>query len=114
MPEHLEYIRSMPLYIETDHFILSHAGVSIMKSLEEACDLAKDIDLNILWNRGRLSDIGKPQVVGHTPQFDVSRIKAEEKVVVYNIDTGCVYPSLGRLTAMSFPELEIFQVEYVE
>ncbi len=108
--DHLEYIRSFPLYVETEHFILSHAGVHFMKTLDDACDLGRDMNFNILWNRAELADLGKLQVIGHTPVPEVTELKRGDKVVGVNIDTGCVYPSLGRLTALSFPGREVFQV----
>ena len=111
-PEHLEYIRSMPLYIETEHFILSHAGVGLMQTLESACRLEENLEINILWNRGRLADVGKMQVIGHCPVKAPKEYHIGEKQVGINIDTGCVFPHFGTLTAMSFPDMSFVRVEY--
>lgn len=111
---HLDYIRSFPLYIETEYFILSHAGVHQMRTLEEACDLGRDMDTNIIWNRGDIADLGKLQVIGHSPMREEVELKKGEKVAGINIDTGCVYPYLGKLTAISFPDMKIYQVKCLD
>jgi len=108
---HLEYIRSMPLYIETEHFILSHAGIGIMQTLESACMLEKNMEINILWNRGRLADMGKMQVVGHCPVKDPKEYHIKESLAGINIDTGCVFPHFGVLTAMCFPDMSFIRIE---
>ena len=110
--DHLDYLTTLPLCIETDHFILSHAGVHPSLSMDEACNIHDNLSLNILWNRGSLADINKIQIIGHTRQKTPTEIMKDGKAVGINIDTGCVYPSLGKLTAMLFPERKIFQVDF--
>ena len=109
--EHLDFLTSLPLCIETEHFILSHAGLHPTKTMKEACNINEEIRMNILWNRGTLADLHKLQIIGHTPQKKPMEILNKGKVVGLSIDTGCVYPSLGKLTAISFPKREIFQVD---
>lgn len=113
-PEHIDYLRSMPLYIETEHFVLSHAGVHFMKDIEEACDISGADDHNILWNRARLADLGKLQVIGHTPANNVDRSVSGDKMLAINIDTGCYSPNFGWLTAISIPELELIQIPCID
>ncbi|MBE9537132.1 MAG: metallophosphoesterase [Proteobacteria bacterium] len=108
---HLEYIRSMPLYIETEHFILSHAGVGVMQTLESACRLEEDGDINILWNRGSLADVGKLQLIGHCPVKAPQEYYVKESLAGVNIDTGCVFPHFGTLTAMCIPDMSFIRVE---
>jgi serine/threonine protein phosphatase 1 len=73
--KHYDFIKSFPLAYEFDKVLITHAG--IIKGGNES---------SILWNREPPGDIGKLQIIGHTPQ---SRIKVEKNYV--NIDTGCVY-----------------------
>lgn len=113
-PEHVDYLRNMALYIESDHFILSHAGVHFMKDIEEACDLSREAEHNILWNRARLADLGKIQIIGHTPVSDVHRVRSGDKTVALNIDTGCYSSDFGKLTAISIPDLEIIQIPCID
>lgn len=112
--DHLEYIRSFPLYIETEHFFLSHAGIHFQKDLNGACDLKKNIEHNIIWNRGPLADIHKLQIVGHTPVPYVKELQTNGEVVGINIDTGCVYSALGKLSALRFPANEVIQVDCLD
>lgn len=113
-PGHVDYLRSMPLYIETEHFILSHAGVHFMKDIEEACDLSDVGGHNVLWNRAGLADLGKLQVIGHTPVNEVDKIRSGDKMFALNIDTGCYSPDFGKLTAISIPELKVIQVPCID
>ncbi|MDT8318517.1 MAG: metallophosphoesterase [bacterium] len=113
-PEHIDYLRGMPLYIETEHFILSHAGVHFMKNMREACDIAKGLEHNILWNRAKLADLGKLQVIGHTPVREVRRARSGDKISSINIDTGCYSQDFGKLTAISIPDLELIQLPCID
>ncbi len=112
--EHIEFIRKLPLHIETDHFILSHAGVNRVMTLAEAGKVGKNLKIHILWNRAGLSDIGKLQVTGHNVKKEVTKIHGDKGLIGISIDTGCVYPHFGKLSAVSFPEMEIFQVECMD
>ena len=109
--QHMEYINTLPLYIETEHFFLSHAGVHFLQTIEEACDLSLDMQHNILWNRAGLADLGKTQVVGHNMQRNVTKEMKEDKLISINIDTGCCNPHFGRLTAISFPDGKVLSVD---
>lgn len=108
--QHMEYLKALPLYIETEHFFLSHAGIHFMKTIDEASDLTLDMEHNILWNRAGLADLGKPQVIGHNMQSNVSKEMKEDKLISVNIDTGCCNPDFGKLTAISMPDGKIISI----
>lgn len=111
--DHLDFFSTLPLYIETKYFFLSHAGIHPSMTIEKACDVNKRNALNILWNRGRLANFGKPQVIqviGHSPVTKPLKYRSNDETYGINIDTGCVYPAMGKLTAISFPERQIYQV----
>lgn len=110
-PQHMEYLRSLPLYIETEHFFLSHAGVHFLKTLQESCDLSQGIEHNILWNRAGLADLGKPQIVGHSMQRNAVTQMKDDRLISINIDTGCCNPAYGKLTAISMPDRKIIEVD---
>jgi len=112
--EHLDFMRSLPLYIETDHFILSHAGVHERKTLKEACEPGREARPHILWNRYGLADIGKLQIVGHNVKKEVTMINGDRGLIGISLDTGCVYPHFGKLSAMSFPDMNLVQVDCVD
>jgi serine/threonine protein phosphatase 1 len=102
----VEWLSRLPLFFESRHLYISHAGIS-----EAARDpFVEGNEYGILWNRSRLKNIGKMQVIGHTP--------GEEPLYdswanAWNIDTGAVY---GRyLTGVKISEegevLEFLRVE---
>ena len=79
---HLEYIKSLPLRIETDTCIITHGGI-----------VAGAPEMKAMFNRSVPSKLEKLQVFGHTPVF-----RAEYRRGHYiNIDTGCIYG--GKLSA---------------
>ncbi|MCX7833143.1 MAG: metallophosphoesterase [Ignavibacteria bacterium] len=73
---HLEFFRNLPIKIEFENIVITHAG--IIEGMPE---------INMLWNRKTPNKIGKLQVFGHTPN---SEVKIDEKNYI-NVDTGCVY-----------------------
>ena len=90
---------------------LIHAGIGLMQTLESACGLKKDMDINIMWNRGSLADMGKLQIVGHCPAKIPKKYYVKEKLAGINIDTGCVFPHFGVLSAMRIPDMSFIRVE---
>ena len=108
---HLEFIINMPYYIETDNFILSHAGVSthIAKTFRDCSERSQQ---DLMWDRtSKAKDLGKFQVYGHTPTKEVEFLKKwnalDEKhdIVGVNVDT-CAFHT-GCLSAILVPSLEI-------
>lgn len=91
--KHLEYFKKMPFYFDTGEYLISHAGVSFGKSLEDSC---RGSQPDIIWHRSSLRKVkGRTQVVGHTP---IGAPQYEDHYI--NIDTGCVYGAYGHLTAL--------------
>lgn len=87
----VEWFKSLPLYWENEHIYVSHAGISTQA--EDPFD--EDAADGVLWNRGRLKDIGKLQVIGHTP---CSKPTYDDAGNTWNIDTGAAYS--GYLTGI--------------
>ncbi|MCB2377451.1 metallophosphoesterase [Hymenobacter sp. BT635] len=103
LPSHLPWLGQRPLFWENDHLFVSHAG---MADTPEPLD--EDNPDGILWRRGPLQNIGKLQVIGHTPTTD-GRPDFDPIQHVLNIDTGAVY---GRvLTGVRIsPQGDVLQV----
>jgi serine/threonine protein phosphatase 1 len=106
--EHLEMIKSAPLYYNLDDCFICHAGISVFLKRKFAQNVLEDIekfdkvileemetDEGILWTRNKLLDLGKLQVVGHTRKNEVEFNK--ENNTAY-IDTS-VYTH-NKLTAI--------------
>lgn len=96
--QHIDHIKSAPLYYNTEDCFISHAGVSSQyKSLlngfvaDNLDELDKYIyndfrtDRGVLWTRDQLLNMGKLQVLGHTKQKEV--VFDEDSNAAY-IDTG--------------------------
>ncbi len=108
--EHVEFIRSTLLYLDTPQFFLVHAGLRPAESIEE--NIQRYSSEVFLWERSHLgaSELAwdKPVVCGHTPQ----REPIDDPLLIC-IDTGCVYVSYsgyGTLTAVKLPEREMIRV----
>lgn len=79
-----QWLSSLPLYYENDFLHVSHAGIA-----ELAEDpLIEGSAYGILWNRSPLKNIGKLQIIGHTPREKPSYDAPSDS---WNIDTGAVY-----------------------
>jgi len=98
---HLQFLKSLPLYFETEDYIFVHAGLrpGISLKQQDPCDL--------LWIRDEFIfstvDFGKIVVFGHTP-FREPFFQMHNKI---GIDTGAVY--WGKLTCIELPDQRIYQ-----
>lgn len=127
--EHLDWIKSLPKYLQYPDVVndrgqslfVSHAAVRpygplTNYDLEKVLDTTVPypaIDNTILWYRGTPARLENAfHVFGHTPT-------PNPIITDYyaNIDTGAVYKNrsakLGKLTALRFPQMEIYQQEYI-
>ncbi len=95
-PEHLEFIRAMPLYHQTNDYIFVHAG------LRPGLPLDQQDEADLLWIRHEFIydqfDFGKTVVFGHTPQ-DQPLVRPGR----IGIDTGAVYGH--HLTCLELPQM---------
>lgn len=123
---HLEYFKNMPIFIETDDFVISHAGVHPIYVDGEYCqgkwnDGSDKANQSLMWNRNGVANIGKFQIFGHTPNKDVTPVikwnalKEEDEMIGINIDTGGYYANrgFGILSAIVMPSGEIIQQQYI-
>jgi len=78
----MEWLESREMVWENESVFVSHAGVT-------HADNPFDVDdrMGVLWNRGPWKNIGKLQVIGHTPQVD-GKARFTTDPPVWNIDTG--------------------------
>ncbi|WP_215224459.1 metallophosphoesterase family protein [Echinicola shivajiensis] len=78
----LAWIKDRPLIWENEHILASHAGFS---------DTPNPLDVHhkegILWNRSPLKNMGKTQVIGHTP-LQEGKARYTGASNSWNIDTG--------------------------
>lgn len=81
----LAWLMELPLYYETPHFMVTHAGITTTENpfLEAAED-------SVVWNRKALRNIGKLQIHGHTPLLS-NQAHYNPRSNSWNIDTGAYY-----------------------
>jgi serine/threonine protein phosphatase 1 len=94
---HQRFLRSLPLFHETDQYIFVHAG------LRPGLPLAEQQERDLLWIRDEFIhsdwDFGKTVVFGHTPFA-----QPLAKPGIIGIDTGAGFGL--RLTCLKLPERE--------
>ena len=100
---HLEFLSGLPLYIESDHFLFCHAGVS--PHVPTAVGKLNDFDL--LWMRDHIDaeelSWEKTVVCGHTP---LREVMLGEKLIC--VDTGLFY--YGTLSAVDVLSRRVYAV----
>ncbi|MEE9432314.1 MAG: metallophosphoesterase [Melioribacteraceae bacterium] len=95
--QHIKFINEQPLLLNLDDCFITHAGLSsyykkeVYKNninIEFISQLIKEefsYEHGVMWNRDKLLDIGKLQVVGHTPKNEITYDKKTNSLY---IDTG--------------------------
>ncbi|UYZ63575.1 metallophosphoesterase [Hymenobacter weizhouensis] len=81
LEQHLAWLKQRPLFWQNNHLLLSHAGFA--NTLDP---LDPDNPDGVLWRRGPLLNVGKRQVIGHTPTDGQPTLDPIANVVC--IDTG--------------------------
>ncbi|MDZ4083944.1 MAG: metallophosphoesterase family protein [Bdellovibrionales bacterium] len=105
---HVEFLKSLKLFYETESHFFVHAGVPLKKKLR---DLDPVLDREtFLWTRGPFltttENWGKIVVHGHTPNAE-----PERRPNRINVDTGCVFG--GHLTAYDVTNDTFISVERI-
>jgi serine/threonine protein phosphatase 1 len=100
---HIDFYRSLNLYIESERFFFCHAGISPYGTVEEGKNNPQDL----LWIRDHLSTVDPPWektvVCGHTP---LEEVLFNDRLIC--IDTGLYY--YGQLSAIDVLTGELYQV----
>lgn len=102
--EHVDFLRKLKLYHQTDENFFVHAGVPDIPLSQIRLEEHRE---HLLWMRGAFLRSTYPWekviVHGHTP---VAAVQIAPNRI--NLDTGCVFHR--RLTAMSFPDMRVYSV----
>lgn len=114
--KYIEFIESMPYFIETEKFILVHAGINFNS------DNPFNDKISMIWTREENynSDLAKRKFIihGHTqlPKKQILKnIENENKILC--IDSGCVYKQIkeyGYLSALNLDTLELISTENID
>jgi serine/threonine protein phosphatase 1 len=82
---HAVWLGHRPLFYETEHLLFSHAGFADVPAPADPTN-----GEGVLWRRGPLHNLGKRQVVGHTPTAD-GRPRVDATANAIYLDTGAVF-----------------------
>lgn len=108
--EHLDFLKNLKLYHETDKFFFVHAGVDPYKG-------RKSYPNDFIWIREKFLDVkfpifnGKLIIHGHTPYFKKPESGKDVEFIPdvrLNLDTGACFRN-GNLTAAVLTDDESFQ-----
>lgn len=111
-PEHIDWIKSLPTYIDLGHVWLTHAGVDPKKPLKE------QTSEQFCWIRDEFHCTEQPYfknkliVVGHTITFTFPGVnpgKLAQGRGWLDIDTGAYHPRSGWLTGFDITNDLIYQ-----
>ncbi|OFX27609.1 MAG: hypothetical protein A2041_03045 [Bacteroidetes bacterium GWA2_31_9b] len=117
IPEkYIHFIESMPYFIETDQFFLSHAGINF-NSVNPFTDT-----MSMIWMREENYNTelakGKYIIHGHTQlpvEQIIKNIKNQNKTIC--IDSGCIYKYIngfGKLSALNLDTFELISIDNID
>ncbi len=111
--KHLDWLRSLPTYLDLGDIWLVHAGVHPTMPIDE-----QSIE-QLCWIRKEFHTISKPYfpnkliITGHTITFTFEGVRPGELVRGQgwlDIDTGAYHPKSGWLTGLDFSYRRVYQV----
>lgn len=111
--EHIDWMRTLPKYIDLGDLWLVHAGV------DPNIPLSQQTHDQFCWIRDEFHGITKPYfpdkliITGHTITFTLPGIKPGKIAAGpgwLNIETGAYHPHSGWLTALDFTRQQVYQV----
>ena len=115
--EYAEWLWSLPLLIEGDGYIITHAAINPSIPFEKCLNLGRNnmdpkMKDSIIWNRGgtRRREDNKFQIHGHTAHNNALALKDREGMYGMNVDSS----RGGKLTAIHYPSLKLYEQEYLD
>lgn len=115
--KHLDWMRSLPPYLDLGDIWLAHAGVDPKLSLKQQSTY------QLCWIRGEFHRISKPYfpdkliITGHTITFTFEGVSPGELAQGngwLDIDTGAYHPRSGWLTGLDITHRLVYQVNVFE
>lgn len=103
-PEHIAFLKTLPMYYETDDLILSHAPITSLKQVPVD---PYGRDYHFIWNRNEPhKPLGKFSIHGHNGTYRKHKF-GDGSVIAICIDDSHQY----KLCGIQWPSLEVFSVE---
>jgi len=115
--KHLEWMRSLPTYLDLGDIWLAHAGV------DPKLPLKHQSPYQLCWIRGEFHSISKPYfpdkliITGHTITFTFDGIDPGQLAQGHgwlDIDTGAYHPRSGWLTGLDITHSLVYQVNVLD
>jgi len=110
--KYIKWLKSLPLYIESDDYIISHAAINPSIPFDRCLDINfSNIDNTILWNRGstRRRKDDKFQIHGHMANNKALALEDKDGMYGMNLDSS----RGGVLTAMHYPTFKLYTQAYL-
>ncbi len=120
--DHIEFIEQQPYWYNHEDAFITHAGFSSyykkflktgykkdLNLLGEIIDHEIESDHGVMWNRDKLLDLGKLQIVGHTHNLEA---KIDKSAHALYIDTGAYRGN--KLSAAIIEHSKIIEILSVE
>jgi serine/threonine protein phosphatase 1 len=117
LSEHIEWMRTLPTYLDLGDFWLVHAGI------DPKIPLAEQTSDQFCWVRDQFHSITKPYfpdkliITGHTITFTLPNVppgKIAQGQGWLDIDTGAYHRKSGWLTALDLTNSLVYQVNVFE
>jgi serine/threonine protein phosphatase 1 len=111
--EHIDWLRTLPLYLDLGNFWLVHAGIHPQMPIED------QTSAQFCWIRDEFHSMSVPYfedkliITGHTITFTFPGVRAGKVVAGMgwlDIDTGVYHHNQGWLTALELNEAMVYQV----
>lgn len=95
LKETAAWMKNLPLFWENEHLLITHAGVAPNAD----CPFDAENRNGVVWTRQSLKNLGKVQVVGHTP---TNSRQPEYDAISHSwyIDTGACFNVLSSASVM--------------
>ncbi|MEO0705094.1 MAG: metallophosphoesterase [Cyanobacteria bacterium J06642_11] len=114
--EHVDWLKTLPLYLDLGDVLLVHAGLNPHKNL------AEQSQMDLCWIRGefhghpRAALKGKRIITGHTITFTLPGVQPGQIAKGpgwLDIDTGAYHPKSGWLTAVDIDYGLVYQINTI-
>lgn len=122
--EYVEWIESLPKFIERDNCLISHAFLNPYfeddytdrDALEDDCDFGANInrkaESTIIWNRGEpiRRESWRLQIAGHNSQWGLRKFEDENGLYAICLDDS----AQKKLTGLHLETMTIYQQDYIK
>ncbi|NJM97503.1 MAG: serine/threonine protein phosphatase [Phormidesmis sp. RL_2_1] len=114
--EHVEWMKTLPLYLDLGDIFLVHAGLDPRKALHEQTRMDFCWIRDVFHRHPKPAMKGKRIITGHTITFTLPGVQPGQIAQGpgwLDIDTGAYHPKSGWLTAVDMDHFLVYQVNTI-